>query len=445
MQEYKQILDLVKTFCRKKIQKEKQWKEGTDWVGYSGHLFSEEEYVAAVDAVLTDWLIFGKKCRQFEHLFPKHLGKKTGILTNSGSSANLLMVSALKSQNLFNLKEGDKIITPVVGFPTTINPIIQNGFKPVFVDVTIPDLNLDLDQVEQILEEQDIKAIMFAHVLGNPPDMDRLMNLVEKYKLIFLEDCCDALGSTYDGKKLGSYGHLSSCSFYPAHHMTMGEGGFVAADSNKITKIISSLRDWGRACYCNLSKPGNVMNGTACGNRFQNWLPSAPDITYDHRYVYSEIGYNLKPLEMQGAIGLQQLKKLESLEQARKDNFDALLEVFKPYKKYFYLPEATEKADPVWFAFLLTLKENCPFKRQDFTSHLEKNKIQTRTYFAGNILYHPAYNKIKEEYKDLKESFPVADLVTRNSFFIGTYKGITREKIAYIKKVVDAFFEERVL
>lgn len=439
-----EILDLVSNFIEEK-NNNNNWKEG-DWVSYSGHLFTKDEYVEAVNCLLKDWLVFGEKCGEFETKFPDYLGKKFGILTNSGSSANLLMVSALKSKNLnFNLKDGDKIITPVVGFPTTINPIIQNNFVPIFVDVTIPDLNLDLDQVEIALEKDpDIKAIMFAHVLGNPPDMDRLMKIVDKHNLILLEDCCDALGSTYDGKKLGSFGDMASCSFYPAHHMTMGEGGFVATNNRNISKTLMSFRDWGRDCFCNLSSPGCVVNGTACGNRFRSWFPNAEDIIYDHRYVYSEIGYNLKPIEMQGAIGLVQLKKLQEFENARKENFRLLYEIFLPYEKYFYLPKTTEKADPSWFAFLLTVKENNLFSRKDFVMFLENNKIQTRSYFAGNILYHRAYEEYANKYDNLKEEFPVADLVTRNSFFLGTFKGITKEKIEYIKKVVDKFFEDKI-
>ncbi len=437
-----QIQKLVSEYINE--NKKKEWKEG-DWVTYSGHVFSDEEYIEAVDCLLKDWLVFGEKCGQFEKEFPKNLGKKFGILTNSGSSANLLMVSSLKSKKLqYNLKEGEKIITPVVGFPTTINPIIQNGFVPVFVDVTLPDLNLDLDQVEKELEKDpSIRVILFAHALGNPPNMDRLMKMVKKHNLILLEDCCDALGSTYDGKLLGSFGDMASCSFYPAHHMTLGEGGFVATNNQNISKTLMSFRDWGRDCYCNLSSPGCVVNGTACGNRFRSWFKNEPDIIYDHRYVYSEIGYNLKPLEIQGAMGLVQLRKLKEFETARKNNYNKLYSVFAPYEEYFYLPKATEKADPSWFAFLLTIKEGSFFSKNQFVNYLENNKIQTRSYFAGNVLYHKAYEDYAKNYENLKASFPVADLATKNSFFLGTYSGITDEKIEYIKKVVDTFFGEK--
>jgi CDP-6-deoxy-D-xylo-4-hexulose-3-dehydrase len=435
-----QILELVSEYVN---EKEVGWDSESDWVSYSGPHFTDEEYRAAIEVLLGGWLIFGENAREFEKQFPEHLGMKHGSLTNSGSSANLLAVSALKAKSGFGLPPGSKIITPVVCFPTTVNPIIQNGFVPVFVDVTLPDINLDLDEVERVLEEDpEIRGIMFAHVLGNPPDMDRLMALIEKYDLIFVEDACDALGSFYDGKKLGSFGHISTCSFFPAHHMTMGEGGFVATKNNKIRKAIASIRDWGRACYCNTAKPGNVTSGTACGNRHSNWLTGMPNAIYDHRYVFDEIGYNLKPLDLQAAMGLQQLKKLPDLDAARRKNFKRMKEIFEPYAEYLHLPEATDKADPCWFAFLMTVKEDAPFKRHKLVAHLESNRIQTRSYFAGNILAHPGYSEIAEEYGDIREAFPIASHVTLNSFFLGTFIGLTDEKLDYIQKVVDDFFKD---
>lgn len=435
-----QILQLVEEYIDDKRQNE-TWTPGQDWIAYSGPHYDKNEYREAINTLLGEWLIFGKNARNFELVFPDHLGMKYGCLTNSGSSANLLMMSALKSKKLYDFPEGTKVITPVVGFPTTINPIIQMGFKPVFVDVTLPDLNLDLDIVEEKLKnDPEIKVITFAHVLGNPPDMDRLMQLVDKYNLVFLEDSCDALGSFYDGKKLGSYGHISTCSFFPAHHMTMGEGGFIAMNDNKIRQVISSIRDWGRACYCNTMKPGNVTDSTACGNRFKNWLPGLKEAVYDHRYVFDEIGYNLKPLDLQASMGLQQLDKLPEMDAARRENFKKLSDIFKPYEKYFHLPEATEKSDPCWFAYLMTVKEDAPFSKQDIVNHLEGVKIQTRSYFAGNILTHPGYFHMADEYGDLNKTFPVAQLVTTNSFFLGTFIGLTDKKIRYIKEAVDNFF-----
>ena len=442
MNKLKKILELVDQYIQEK-EKSKEWSAGEDWINYSGPVFDSEEYVAAVEQLLSGWLIFGKNGRKFELEFPQHLGMKQGVLTNSGSSANLLMVAALGSKNLFDLPKGSKIITPVVCFPTTINPIIQNGYEPVFVDVTLPDVNLDLDEVERALEadtNREIKAIMFAHVLGNPPDMDRLMSLVKKYDLIFLEDACDALGSYYDGKKLGSFGDMSTCSFFPAHHMTMGEGGFIATNSARASKVLTSLRDWGRACFCNTACPGSVVASTACGNRFKNWLPGMPEAIYDHRYVFDEIGYNLKPLDLQASMGLKQIDKLPELDSARRNNHKRLSEIFEPYSQYLHLPVATEKSDPCWFAFLMTVKDGAPFTRNDIVSHLEGAKIQTRSYFSGNILAHPGYYHMAEQYGDLNERFPVAKLVTTNSFFLGTYAGLTQEKLNYIKEAVDSFF-----
>ena len=438
------ILDLVSEYVLGN-KKNKTWEAGKDWVEYSGPVFDDKEYTAAIESLLSEWLIFGGNCGKFEHAFPKHLGKDQGVLTNSGSSANLLMTYTMSSKNVLpkemRLSKGSKIITPVVCFPTTINPIIQSGFEPVFVDVDLPSLNLNLDEVESLLEkDKDIKGIMFAHVLGNPPDMDRLMSLVEKYNLVFLEDSCDALGSFYDGKKLGSFGFMSTCSFFPAHHMTMGEGGFVATNHTIVKKALSSIRDWGRDCYCNIKIPGSTVAGTACGNRFKNWFKHFPEATYDHRYIFSEIGFNLKPIDLQGAMGLQQLEKLPQLDAARRENYRSLIKIFEPYEEHLMLPRPTPKSDPCWFGFLLTLKDGAPFKKQDFISFLEKAKIQTRSYFTGNCLYHPAYEEFYE--KNKHRSFPNADKTTLDTLFMGTFKGINKEKMDYIKTVVDVFFSQ---
>ena len=440
-----EILKLVSELVTERAESEK-WKRGEDWVAYSGPIFDESEYLASIEVMLDGWMIFGKNAREFEKRFPEHLGMKHGSLTNSGSSANLLMMSAAKSKNLFDLPEGAKIITPVVCFPTTINPIIQNGFEPVFVDVELPSINLNLDQVEEALKKDPtIRGITFAHVLGNPPDMDRLMKLVKDHDLLFFEDACDALGSYYDGEKLGSFGHISTCSFFPAHHMTMGEGGFVATNDGKARKVISSIRDWGRACYCNTAKPGNVTSGTACGDRFRNWLPGMKDAVYDHRYVFDEIGYNLKPLDLQAAIGLQQIEKLPMLDSARRQNFEKLSKIFEKYDDFFHLPKATDKSDPCWFAYLLTVKDEAFFEREDIVRHLESRKIQTRSYFSGNILNHPGYYHMAEKYGDMNETFPVAQKVTTDSFFLGTFAGLTDEKLDYISDVVDEFFSRKKL
>lgn len=440
------ILDLVADYIREK-KANKTWTPGKDWLQYSGPWFNENEFTAGVGTLLDEWFILGEKGREFELKFAPYLGKKDGIVVNSGSSANLLMVALLTTQRGGALPKGSKFITPVVCFPTTINPIIQNGYVPVFVDVELPNLNLNLDQVEDLLEKdinKEIKGIIFAHVLGNPPDMDRLMAIVKKYGLIYLEDTCDALGSTWDGKPLGSFGDISTCSFFPAHHMTMGEGGFVAVNSAKKRMALASLRDWGRACYCNTAKPGNVITGTACGCRFDSWFKGYEDIIFDHRYVFDEIGYNLKPTEMQAAIGLAQIEKLEEMHARRKYNFKRLYSIFSKYPEYFYLPTMHEKADTSWFGYLVTLKDGTPFTKAEMIDHMEGAKIQTRSYFTGNALFHPAYERFREGYDDVRTAFPVATKTTIDTFFLGVFPGITDEQLDYIEKTVDEFVKSKI-
>lgn len=442
MEDKKQaILNLVAEYINEK-KAAKTWKAGKDWVQYSGPWFNQDEFTAGVGTLLDEWFILGAKGREFEQKFAPLLGKRDGIVVNSGSSANLLMVSLLGTKRGGNLPKGSKFITPVVCFPTTINPLLQNGYVPVFVDVELPNLNLNLDQVEAILEadtEREIKGIIFAHVLGNPPDMERIMAIVKKYDLIFLEDTCDALGSTWDGQPLGSFGDISTCSFFPAHHMTMGEGGFVAINSAKKRMALASLRDWGRACYCNSAKPGNVTEGTACGCRFDAWFKGQPDMIFDHRYVFEEIGYNLKPTEMQAAMGLAQLDKLDEMHARRKHNFKRLYDIFSKYPDYFYLPTWHEKADPSWFGYLVTLKDGTPFTKSQVVDAMEEAKIQTRSYFTGNALFHPAYEELAEGYSDPRNQFPVATKTTLDTFFLGVYPGITDEQMDYIETVVDKF------
>jgi CDP-6-deoxy-D-xylo-4-hexulose-3-dehydrase len=434
-----EILKLVGEFIKEK-QSKKEWIAGKDLVQYAGDYFNEDEYIAAVKTLLGGWLVLGQEGIRFETRFPKRLGKKLGILTNSGSSANLLMMAALTSKRGLNLPKGTKVLTPIAGFPTTINPIIQLGFEPVFVDIELETLNLDLDQVERKLkEDSEIRVITFAHVLGNPPNMDRLMELVEKYNLIFLEDCCDALGSTYKGRELGSYGKMASCSFYPAHHITMGEGGFVACNDMETERILRSFRDWGRGCYC-VGKQNQIECGM-CNQRFSNWLPSLPNDVFDHKYVYEEIGYNLKPIELQAAMVFVQMQKLEEIGQIRRKNHALIVDIFKQYEKYFYLPKATDGSDPDWFAVALTVKDEAGFSRADFCQYLESNKIQTRPYFAGNIMLQPAYEGIMDSDQVIKD-FPVARKVTTDTFFLGCSPVITEEQIAYIKTIVEQFMQQ---
>jgi len=433
----KEILLHIKQFIEEK-QKQKTWVAGKDFVNYAGPYFDSDEIVSAAESLLGGWLVMGDKSLKFERQFPRQFGKENGILTNSGSSSNLLMMASLTSKRGYNMPKGTKVLMPIAGFPTTLNPTLQVGFEPVFVDIELETLNLNLDQVEQKLKENpDIRVITFAHVLGNPPNMDRLMDLVKKYDLLLLEDCCDALGSTYDSKPLGSFGIMASCSFYPAHHMTMGEGGYVACDTYEQEIILRSLREWGRGCYC-VGPEANKLKCGTCGKRFQEWIPTMPGEIFDHKYVYDEIGYNLKPIEIQGAMGLVQLEKLDEIHSLRRRNYKLLFEIYEKYEEFFHLPRAQDKSDPSWFAFPLTIRENAPFKRAEIVDYLEENLIQTRPYFAGNIMLQPAYSHIMDP-KQAKENYPVATMTMTNTYFHGTSPVITSEQIAYIGTIVDGF------
>lgn len=435
------VLKLVEAYLEEK-QSAKTWIPGKDWVKYAGPVFDEKEYLSAISSILDGWLVLGKDGMVFERKFAPLMGKNHGVLTNSGSSSNLLMMSSMTSKRLYNLPKGTKVITPIAGFPTTINPIFQVGFEPVFIDIDLNTLNLDLGQLE-IAAKSGAKILTFAHVLGNPPNMDIVMDIVKRYDLILLEDCCDALGSTYDNKPLGSFGEMSSCSFYPAHHITMGEGGFVATNTKEQEIVIRSFREWGRGCYC-FGEKANLLKNGSCGKRFSNWLPELPDEIFDHKYVYDEIGYNLKPIEMQASIGLQQLNKLPQIISARKENYRSLYSIFQKYEEYFILPKPTPKSDPCWFAFPLTIRNNSNFKRKDIVSFLEDHKIQTRPYFAGNIMLQPAYSGLYNIEKVLTK-FPNARKITTDTFFLGTSPIITKIQIEYIKDTVEKFFGSRHL
>jgi len=440
------ILESIKEYIDEK-QANKTWEPGKDFVNYAGPLFSSDEYVSAAETLLDGWLVMGDKSIKFERKFPKYYGKKHGVLTNSGSSANLLMMASLTSKRGHNFGKGTKVLMPIAGFPTTLNPTLQVGFEPVFVDIELDTLNLDLDQCEEILKNNpDIKVITFAHVLGNPPNMDQLMELVDKYNLVLLEDCCDALGSTYKDKPLGSFGEMASCSFYPAHHMTMGEGGFVACNTYEQEVITRSFREWGRGCYCVGPEANKLKNGT-CKKRFSCWIPTMPDQTFDHKFVYDEIGYNLKPIDIQSAMGLEQLKKLDEIHALRRRNYKLLFEIYEKYEKYFILPRPREHSDPSWFAFPLTIRKDAPFTRTQYVDFLEDNKIQTRPYFAGNIMLQPAYSHLMDP-QQAKDNFPNATFTLTNTFFHGASAVITPEQIAWIKKVADDFlsqYENRIV
>lgn len=449
MNKKEQILKLVSEYIIEK-HAAKVWTPGVDWVQYAGAFFDDKEYISSISSLLNEWLVLGEDAVKFEKEFPPLLGKKHGIITNSGSSANLLMVMTAKKY--FDLPDHTKVILPVAGFPTTLNPILQANFIPSFVDIELDTLNLNLDQVEEAAKN-GIKVLMFAHVLGNPPDMKRLEEIVKKYKLIVLEDCCDALGSTYNGTPVGLKSDLATCSFYPAHHITMGEGGFVACSNEEQEKIARSFREWGRGCFC-VGRKANLSTKGSCGCRFSKWIPAIPDEIFDHKYVYDNIGYNLKPIELQCSMGLEQIKKLPIIIQKRKDNHKRLTSIFKPYEQYFHIHAATENSDPSWFAFPITVKDNAPFKRSTFTQYMENNKIQTRNYFGGNLLLQPAYSNISwvdvRDWSQVEEKlsgaakykFPVATKVTTDTLFLGTSPVITSEQLDYVELTVNNFFKQ---
>jgi len=442
------ILKLVSEYIGEK-HAAKTWTPGKDWVQYAGPYFDSAEFVAATNALLNEWLVLGEDAMKFEKNFPPLLGKQYGIVTNSGSSSNLLMMETAK--RLYGLKDEEKVIVPVAGFPTTVNPVLQCGLTPVFVDIELDSLNLNLEQVATALRNTDARVITFAHVLGNPPNMKKLKEIIKELRpdIILLEDCCDALGSTYDGKPVGTDGDMATCSFYPAHHMTMGEGGFVACKTAEQEKVARSFREWGRGCYC-VGRKANLSIKGSCGCRFSNWLPAIPDEIFDHKYVYDNVGYNLKPIELQCSMGVVQLNKLDEIHSLRRRNHKILTEIFAPYEEFFIVHKATENSDPSWFAFPVTVKNPSVFKRSKFTAYLEDRKIQTRNYFGGNLLLQPAYNDIKwmdmygEFHKSqhvAKQLFSAATKVTTDTFFLGTSPVITPVQLDYVKEQVDNFFK----
>ena len=433
----KEILDAVKAYIDQQ-QANRTWVAGKDFVNYAGSYYDSKEYMAGVESLLKGWLAMGDAGIRFEKRFPPLFGKTHGILTNSGSSSNLLMMSSLTSKRGHNFPKGTNVLMPIAGFPTTLNPTLQVGFEPVFVDIELDTLNINLEQAERaVANDPYIKVITFAHVLGNPPNMDQVMDLVDRYRLVLLEDCCDALGSTYDGRALGSYGLMASCSFYPAHHMTMGEGGFVATSDPTTEVILRSFREWGRGCYC-VGPEANKLKCGSCGKRFNNWIPTLPDEIFDHKYVYDEIGYNLKPIELQAAMGLQQLDKLDEIHALRRRNYGLLFAIYEKYEEFFHLPRAQDKSNPSWFAFPVTIREGAPFKRNDIVDYLEENLIQTRPYFAGNIMLQPAYSHLMDPNR-AKADFPMATHAMTHTYFHGTSPVITPEQIAYIGEKVDGF------
>ena len=428
----KHILKMVADYWRL-TRNNASFVERKSPVPYAGRVYDNKELVNLVDASLDFWLTAGRYAQKFEKEFAQFVGAKYALLTNSGSSANLLAISALTSPLLKGrrLMPGDEVITTACGFPTTLNPIIQNQCVPVFVDVELGTYNIQAEKIKKALTKKT-KAIFVAHTLGNPVNIGLISKIAKKYKLWFIEDSSDSLGSKYSGKNVGTFGDISTFSFYPAHHMTMGEGGALVTSDPLLRRIILSFRDWGRDCWC---EPGS---DNTCGRRFSQKFGKLP-YGYDHKYVYSHIGYNLKVTDMQAAIGCAQLKKMPSFIKARQKNFTYLSKALNKYKKYLSLPGAAPKSVPSWFGFPILVKETAPFGRKDIVEYLEKNKISTRMLFGGNLTKQPAYENTKFK---IIGGLTNTDLVMNNLFWIGVYPGLTSKKLAFIKSVFEEFMSE---
>ena len=429
-----EILELVGKYYAEAFPR-KPFLGGISQIPVSGKVFDGDELTNLVDSSLDFWLTSGRYAHEFEEEFAKVMGVKHAMLCNSGSSANLLAVSALKSDRLGKraLVDGDEVITLAAGFPTTVNPIIQNRLIPVFIDCELGTYDATAEQMQAALSPKT-RAIVMAHTLGNPFNLDAVMQIAKENKLFVIEDSCDAVGATYDGKPVGSFGDLSTASFYPAHHVTMGEGGCVQAKTASMRKIVESLRDWGRDCWC----PTGEDN--TCGRRF-DWELGGLPYGYDHKYTYSHIGYNLKLTDMQAAVGVAQLKKLPGFIAARRKNFNRLYEGLKKYEEFFILPQSTPKSEPSWFGFLITIRPGSPFGRYDLVQHLESHRIGTRQLFGGNLLQQPAYQNIEHRVSGtLKNS----EIISLNAFWIGVYPGLTDEMIDYMIGTLSEFIENKL-
>lgn len=428
----KQIKALTAEYYQARFAK-KEYIPGKTKVNYAGRVFDEEEIQNAVDASLDFWLTEGRFSEDFSSKISEFLGVEHVLLTNSGSSANLLAFSALTSEKLGDrrLKPGDEVIAVAAGFPSTVTPIIQNGLVPVFVDLSIPTYNIDIEMLKRAITPK-VKCIFLAHTLGNPFNIDAIMELAKEHNLWVIEDNCDAFGSEYKGKKTGTYGHLSTISFYPAHHITTGEGGAICTNDPQLARIVRAFRDWGRDCYC----AGGDNN--TCGKRFSQQFGTLP-FGFDHKYVYSEIGYNLKMTDIQAAIGSAQIDKLSEFCDSRKAHFKEWKRIFNKYPQYFITPEPTEGADPAWFAFIVTLKEDCPFKRDDLIKYFNQNLIETRNLFAGNMTKQPAY--IGKNWR-IADHLNQTDYIMNNTFFLGTYPGLTDEMFKYVEEKLDEFVKQ---
>jgi len=415
-----------------KPRQEKSFNEGVDKVSYAARVFNEKEMVNLVSSSLDFWLTYGEYSKKFEEGLAQFLGVRWSLLVNSGSSANLLAFMALTSPLLGErrVRRGDEIITVAAGFPTTVAPAIQYGAVPVFVDVELETFNVDTDKLDAALSSKT-KAVMMAHTLGNPFNIEKVKAFCDKHNLWLIEDNCDALGSKYNGKFTGTFGDIGTSSFYPPHHMTMGEGGAVYTSNPTLRKIMLSIRDWGRDCWCDSGRDGT------CGERFSKQFGKLPK-GYDHKYVYSHFGYNLKVSDMQAAVGVAQLDKLPDFIAKRRKNFDMLYNGLKHLDKFLVLPKATENSEPSWFGFLMTVKEGSPVTRNELAVYLEEEmNIQTRNLFGGNIICHPCFEDLSEgvDYR-ISGGLTNTDKIMHDSLWLGVYPGMKPEQIEYIIKSI---------
>jgi len=428
-----EIFEKVRELYRLRAS-EMKFVPGETYVSYAGRVYDEREMTSLVDSALDFWLTSGRYTELFERNFASFFKLKHAILCNSGSSANLLALSALTSPKFGEqaLRRGDEVITVAAGFPTTVNSIIQNNLVPVFLDVELGTYNVDVRSLEEAISSRT-RAIMLAHTLGNPYNLDEVMRLAAKHNLVVVEDTCDALGATYDGRLVGTFGSVATFSFYPAHHITMGEGGALITNDSKLKTAIESFRDWGRDCWCDSGKENT------CGKRFAWELGTLP-FGYDHKYIYSHIGYNLKATDLQAAVGVEQLAKVNTFIAQRRENFRLYYEGLHEFEDSFILPYATPKSDPSWFGFLLTVRDGAGFTRNQLVEFLEKRKVATRMLFGGNLLRQPAYEHVPHRVVgELKTS----DKIMKDTFWIGVYPGIDQQRALYVIDQFHAFFRQK--
>lgn len=423
------ILALVREYYHAR-HANKAFLPGTSKVPYAGRVFDDNEMARAVSSVLDFWLTLGPEGEAFERELAQYVGVRHAVVVNSGSSANLVAFATLTSPQLDRpLVPGDEVITVAAGFPTTVAPIVQHGCVPVFVDVSLDTANVLAERLEDARGPRT-RAVMLAHTLGNPFDLDAVVDFVTRHDLYLVEDNCDALGTTYRGRRTGTFGALATQSFYPPHHLTMGEGGAVLTNSGRLKRIAESFRDWGRDCWCPSGKDDT------CGKRFGWELGDLP-AGYDHKYIYSHLGYNLKPIDVQAAIGREQLRKLDAFVAARRANHAFLLDALRPYEEFLLLPKATPHSEPSWFGFLVTVRDGAPFTKADLVRHLESRQVQTRQLFGGNLLRQPAFKNVPRR---VVGGLANTDKLMNDAFFVGVYPGLTRPMLDYVRGAFADFF-----